>query len=212
MLPVEMNSKGFIQINGENYMDGRMVADILHKQFYHLIRDLKTIILMEDEIKSGELTAENAKSSIHHRDRVDSIEVFSRKGLIAKMRNKKQVSEIFINERYCTLLQMYSDFKYSIVLYDKWQTLKDIILLNYDQSLKIAITNCEQTEQNIKQAVSSLNDGKNLKAANHLSAAVSASKRVGSMGSKHLNQRKKDIKALKFVEEEVSKSLNLDLF
>lgn len=208
MLPVEMNNKGFIQINGENYMDGRQVANILHKEFKHIVRDLKKIIAAVKEVDSN-LSGDKDGPKMDH---VDLIDIFEVKGVIAKKDNRGYVSEVLINEEYCNFLQMYSDFRYSVKLYREWQALKDIILLNYDQSLKIAITNCEQTEQNIKQAVSSLNDGKNLEAANHLSAAVNASKRVGSIGSKHLNQRKKDIKALKFVEEEVSKSLNLDLF
>lgn len=47
---------GFYIINGKHYMDGRDVAKALGKEFKKLIRDLKTIALMLDEIDNGDLT------------------------------------------------------------------------------------------------------------------------------------------------------------
>jgi hypothetical protein len=211
MLPALQN-EGFTLVNGEHYMNGRQVAEILNKKFKHIIRDLKTIRVMEEQIDSGEMHDKNAKEMVHHRDHADSIDVFSVNGIIAKKDSRGYVKEILINRKYCDLLRMYSDFKFSIILYRKWEKLSEFVMMNYEQSLNIAIFNSAQTEKSIKLAVQSLQQGKNLEAANHLSGAVNSSKRVGSIGSKHMLQRKKDIKSLKFIEKEVEESLTLDLF
>ncbi|MDS1650737.1 hypothetical protein [Escherichia coli] len=101
------------EVDGKWYMDGRHVAEIIAKPFHKMIRDLKTIVLMERE-----------PDMIRHRDHSDSIDIFSVSGLICTKDYRGFTKDILINEHYCRLIQMYGDFRAVIRLNAEWEAMR----------------------------------------------------------------------------------------
>lgn len=104
------------EVSGNWYMDGRHVAEILGKEFKKIIRDLKTIIHMEQN-----------QEMVRNQDHSDSIDIFSVKGVVCTKDERGYVKDILINEHYCRLLLMYGDFRAVIRLNAEWEAMREWI-------------------------------------------------------------------------------------
>ena len=118
-----MNKPDYIvEKDGEYFMDGRHVAAIIGKEFKKIIRDLKTVILMEQQ-----------PEMVHHQDHADSINLFSIKGVICIKDERGYIKDALINEHYCRLLEMYGDFKAVIRMNREWEAMREYIVKQRQQ-------------------------------------------------------------------------------
>lgn len=113
-----------VEKDGEYFMDGRHVAEIMGKEFKKIIRDLKTIVHMEQNPEMR-----------RNQDHSDLIDIFNVKGLICTKDKRGYVKEILINEYYCRLLEMYGDFKAVIRMNHEWEAMRKYIVKQRQQPL-----------------------------------------------------------------------------
>ena len=130
MKEIAIKTDCMVNVDGVWYMDGRYVAKVLNKKFYHLIRDIKVIIQALEHLDNK---GDNNFSTGRMRDLSDSVDIFSYDGVIVTKRSQNGgVAEILINEEMCDLLRLYSDFRYSIALYREWKRMRMILQTKYE--------------------------------------------------------------------------------
>lgn len=199
---------GFYIIDGKHYMDGRDVAAALGKEFKKLIRDLKTIALMLDEIDNGDLTVEAASNRVHHRDRAKIIDLHNRDGLVVINKidaltgreSQTAISEIYMDEIWCDYMKCYSNFKLAILLVQKWHTHKELVKQLGDNVIEL----CAKTEEAIAS-------GDFSKAMDYAAKSGKASAEQASDHAKGLAQRKKEIKIIKRQVREIVEQAQIKL-
>lgn len=113
-----------VEKDGEYFMDGRHVAEIIGKEFKKIIRDLKTIVHMEQN-----------PEMVRNRDHADSINLFSVKGIVCIKDERGYIKDALINEHYCRLLEMYGDFKAVIRMNREWEAMREYIVKQRQQPL-----------------------------------------------------------------------------
>lgn len=196
---------GFIEVDHKLYMDGRHVAEVLNKKFKHLIRDIKVIVQAIQHIDN---VGDNNFSTRRLQDLSDSIDIFSYDGVIVTKRSQNGgVAEILIGEEMCDFLRLYSDFRYSIILYREWKKVKANahLLLTYQRASQIRIEDMKGYIDGMRECEKYLEAGEAMNAQNALGLAESCSKRAASIASKGLNARKHQIKAIAMLNDGVER-------
>lgn len=199
---------GFYIIDGKHYMDGRDVAAALNKSFPKLVRDLKTISLMLDEIDNGDLTVKTAPSRIHHQDSSKNQVLTGREGLVVINRispltgreQPGQIGEIYMDEVWCDYMKCYSNFKLAILLVQKWHAHKDLVKKLGDNVIEL----CAKTEE-------AITSGDFSKAMDYAAKSGKASAEQASDHAKGLAQRRKEIKIIKRQVQEIVEQAQIKL-
>lgn len=118
-----MVTADFKYFNGEAYMHIDQVAEILHKQKKHVMRDIKVIASARQKFLCGKF---DEISTRRMQDFPDFKDIFNIDGVVVlNTYANGKVKDVYLNKEICELLQLYSDFRYALAMYYRWKELEE---------------------------------------------------------------------------------------
>lgn len=197
----------FQVISGELYVSLNDLCTYYNITMSHAMRDLRTVIAHDSKYKQkfniDELSGIRAKS--------DLIDVFQVEGIICEKdvncagrpnRFGYTIKSCMINQRWAHLFVMYRDFSKSIEVYDAMASaVNELAAINRGYELP-----------DLQHAADGFDNGAIEQAMNYVATACRISAENGRAAGRALARRRKEIKQINKITEEITAAAQLPLF